>query len=87
VKPRDQTEQPWRVTVTGGFVLAAVCGLLEVLRRTVREVEVAVDRVWTVGKQLAQNTQAAHLLSTTNARTGALRDEVERAAEVRKDGI
>ena len=77
MKPANHTEQPWRATLTGGvIVLAAVYGLLEVLRRTVQDVEVAVDQVWTAGKQLAQNTQAAHLLSATRARAGALRDQL-----------
>ena len=74
-------EQSWRATLVGGVVvLAAVGGLLELLRRAVLDVEEAVDRVWTAGKRLAQNTQAAHLLQTTKAQTGALREELERPA-------
>jgi uncharacterized protein YcfJ len=76
---RDPDERRWRVTLVGGVVvLAAVGGLLEGLRRTVLDVAVAVDGVWTAGKRLAQNTQAAHLLETTKARTTALREELER---------
>jgi hypothetical protein len=62
-------ERAWRATLAGGLVAAlAVWGLLEWLRRSVSEVEVAVTGVWEAGKRLAQNTQAAHLLQTTKAR-------------------
>lgn len=75
---RDPATRWWGVTVAAGaVVLAAVAGLLEALRRSTRDVEVAVDRVWTAGKQLAQQTQAAHLLDVTKARTGALGEALE----------
>lgn len=74
----DPTHRPWRATLAGGVVvLVAVGGLLETLRRAAVDVNEAVDGVWTAGKQLAQNTQAAHLLQTTKERTGALRAELE----------
>jgi hypothetical protein len=48
-------------------VEVVVWGLLEWLRRTVDDVEEAVEAVWTTGKQVAQNTQAAHVLGGTSA--------------------
>ncbi len=77
---RDPTEQRWRATLVGGaVVLGAVLCLLEALRRAVLDVEAAVDRVWTTGKGLAQNTQATHLLNATKVRTAAVRDELRAA--------
>ncbi len=81
MRRRNRTEQRWRWTLAGGaLVLAVVVALLEALRRAVRDVDAAVDRVWTAGKRLAQNTQAAHQLHDTKGRTGALRDGLERGA-------
>lgn len=77
----DGTDRPWRATLVGGVVvLVAVGGLLEALRRAVLDVDDAVEGVWSAGKRLAQNTQAAHLLGTTKERTGALRAELQRQA-------
>lgn len=74
----DPTHWRWRATLAGGVVvLVAVGGLLETLRRAALDVNEAVEGVWTAGKQLAQNTHAAHLLETTKERTGALRAELE----------
>jgi hypothetical protein len=68
----------WWITLAVGLVIALVVwGLLEALRRTVNEVERAVDDVWTMGKRLAQNTQTSHLLETTKARGADLLAEVE----------
>ncbi len=77
MRPRNPTEQAWLLTLAGGAVaLTAVCGLLEVLRRSANDVDAAVGRVWTAGKMLAQNTQAAHLLDATIVRTRTLGDEL-----------
>ncbi|HLI54770.1 MAG TPA: hypothetical protein VKU88_10625 [Acidimicrobiales bacterium] len=76
----------WWATLGAGLVIALVVwGLLEVLRRTVRDVDEAVGQVWTMGKRLAQNTQAAHLLGTTKVRGGQLLQELSahRAAQSR----
>lgn len=71
---RDATEVRWLTTLAGGgVVLVAVAGLLEVLRRSVREVDAAVGRAWTAGKLVAQDTQTGHLLQGTAARTAVLR--------------
>jgi hypothetical protein len=67
----------WVITLVVGLVVAVVVwALLEVLRRTVNEVERAVDDVWTMGKRVAQNTQTSHLLETTKARGGDLLEEL-----------
>jgi len=68
----------WWVTLAVGLVVALVVwGLLEVLRRTVLEVERAVDDVWTMGKRLAQNTATTHTLLTTKERGSELLEELE----------
>jgi ABC-type protease/lipase transport system fused ATPase/permease subunit len=68
----------WWVTLGVGLVVALVVwGLLEALRRTVLEVERAVDDVWTMGKRVAQNTATSHLLETTKTRGGELIEELE----------
>jgi hypothetical protein len=68
----------WWITLGVGLVVALVVwGLLEALRRTVLEVERAVDDVWTMGKRLAQNTATSHTLATTKARGGELLEELE----------
>ena len=68
----------WWVTLAVGLVVALVVwGLLEALRRTVLEVERAVDDVWTMGKRVAQNTATSHLLATTAERGGELLEELE----------
>ncbi|HEV3378789.1 MAG TPA: hypothetical protein VG126_16075 [Thermoleophilaceae bacterium] len=68
----------WWITLGVGLVVALVVwGLLEALRRTVLEVERAVDDVWTMGKRVAQNTATSHLLATTKERGGELLEELE----------
>jgi ABC-type protease/lipase transport system fused ATPase/permease subunit len=68
----------WWVTLGVGLVVALVVwALLEALRRTVLEVERAVDDVWTMGKRVAQNTATSHLLATTKERGGELLEELE----------
>jgi hypothetical protein len=68
----------WWITLGVGLVVALVVwALLEALRRTVNEVDRAVDDVWTMGKRLAQNTATSHLLATTKERGGELLEELE----------
>ena len=68
----------WWITLAVGLVVALVVwALLEVLRRTVNEVERAVNDVWTMGKRVAQNTATSHLLQTTKVRGGELLEELE----------
>ncbi|MDQ4131265.1 MAG: hypothetical protein M3133_09830 [Actinomycetota bacterium] len=69
----------WIITLVVGLVVALVVwGLLEVLRRTVLQVDEAVTDVWVMGKRLAQNTQTTYLLQTTHARGGELVNELDR---------
>ena len=78
MRRRTADQRRWRLTLAGGVVvLGAVAGLLEGLRRSVRDVDRAVTDVWTAGKRLAQNTQSAHILQTTRTRTAQLRQELE----------
>jgi hypothetical protein len=77
---RKADELRWLVTLAGGGVaVLAVAGMLETLRRSVVDVDAAVDRLWTAGKLVAQNTQAGHLLRQTTARTATLRDHLKSA--------
>ena len=76
----------WRASLLVGLVVAVVVwGLLEVLRRSARDVERAVEDLWTAGKRLAQNTQAAHLLTGTRDGGVALLDELERHRDLTGD--
>jgi hypothetical protein len=71
-------ETAWWITLAVGLVVAVVVwALLEILRRTVNDVEREVDAVWTMGKRLAQNTQTSYLLDATLQRGGELLGELE----------
>lgn len=73
----DQTA--WWITLAVGLVVALVVwALLELLRRTVNQVEAGVDELWEMGQRVARNTQTTHLLGTTVARGTELAEEVER---------
>ena len=77
----------WAATLGVGLVVALVVwGLLEALRRSVLEVERAVDDVWTMGKRLAQNTATSHVLVTTKDRAGDLLEELEQHRAPRGGG-
>jgi hypothetical protein len=77
MRRRDPNELRWRLTLAAGAgTVVAVAALLETLRRSVEQVDAAVDRVWTAGKLVAQDTQTAHLLQVTAARTAALRRQL-----------
>jgi type II secretory pathway component PulF len=72
-------ETAWWITLGVGLVVALVVwGLLEALRRTVNEIDEAVDRVWTMGKRVAQNTATTHMLGSTKELGAELLEEVER---------
>jgi uncharacterized membrane protein len=76
----------WRASLVVGLVVALVVwALLEALRRAAVNVETSVEDVWTAGKRLAQNTQAAHLLSGTRDGGGALLEELERHRDLMGD--
>ncbi|MGH2984763.1 MAG: hypothetical protein ACRDK5_11015 [Solirubrobacterales bacterium] len=75
----NSVEVAWWASLAGGLVIAlAVWALLEALRRTVNEVERAVDDVWTMGKRVAGNTQTTHMLGNTRELGLELLEEVER---------
>lgn len=68
----------WWATLGAVLLVAVVVwALLEMLRRSVEDLERAVDRLWTMGKRVAQNTQTTHLLTTTRTRGGELLDELD----------
>ncbi|MBA3735233.1 MAG: hypothetical protein H0W90_08555 [Actinobacteria bacterium] len=70
-------ELAWGLGVAVGLVIALVVwALLEVLRRTLRDVDEGATAIWTAGKLVAQNTQTTHLLQTTKARGGDLLAEL-----------
>jgi hypothetical protein len=71
-------ETLWWVTLAVGLVVAIVVwGLLEHLRRSVDAVEPGVDRVWTMGKRVAQNTSTTYLLHATTERAVELIGELD----------
>ncbi len=74
----SSNETAWLVTLGLGLAVALVVwGLLEQLRRTVLEVERAVDDVWPMGKRVAGNTSTTYLLGTTKERGVELLEELE----------
>jgi hypothetical protein len=74
----SSNEGLWWLTLAIGLVVALVVwALLELLRRSVNEVEQSVDRVWTMGKRVAQNTSTTYLLTATKDRGGDLLEELE----------
>ena len=76
----------WRISLVAGLVVAVVVwALLEALRRAAVDVDRAVEDVWTAGKRLAQNTQAAHLLDGTRDGGVALLEELERHRDLTGD--
>ena len=80
-------ETAWWITLAVGLVVAVVVwALLELLRRTVNEVERSVNEVWTMGKRLAQNTATTHTLDVTRVRGGELLGELERHAAAQRGG-
>lgn len=68
----------WWATLGVGLVVALVVwALLERLRRYVATVESSVDRTWTMGKRVAQNTSTTYLLTATKERGVDLLEELE----------
>jgi uncharacterized protein HemY len=79
----SSVEAAWWVSLAVGLVVALVVWfLLEWLRRTVNEVEQAVDDVWTMGKRVAQNTATTHMLLGTKELGVELLEEVKRHGEL-----
>jgi len=76
-------ETAWWLSLGVGLVVALVVWfLLEWLRRTVNEVERAVDDVWVMGKRVAQNTATTHMLVGTKELGVELLEEVKRHGEL-----
>ncbi len=79
----SSVETAWWVSLAVGLVVALVVWfLLEWLRRTVNEVERAVDDVWTMGKRVAQNTSTTYMLGGTKELGVELLEEVKRHGEL-----
>ena len=79
----SSVETAWWVSLAVGLVVALVVWfLLEWLRRTVKEVDRAVDDVWTMGKRVAQNTATTHMLLGTKELGVELLEEVKRHGEL-----
>jgi len=79
----SSVETAWWVSLAVGLVVALVVWfLLEWLRRTVKEVDRAVDDVWTMGKRVAQNTATTHMLLGTKELGIELLEEVKRHGEL-----
>jgi type II secretory pathway component PulF len=76
-------ETAWWVSLAVGLVVALVVWfLLEWLRRTVKEVDRAVDEVWVMGKRVAQNTSTTYMLGGTKELGVELLEEVKRHGEL-----
>ena len=79
----SSVETAWWVSLAVALVVVLVVWfLLEWLRRTVNEVERAVDDVWVMGKRLAQNTATTHMLGGTKELGVELLEEVKRHGEL-----
>jgi len=75
----NAVETAWWVSLAVGLVVALVVWfLLEWLRRTVNEVNRAVDELWTMGKRVAQNTSTTYMLTGTKELGLDLLKEVKR---------
>ena len=75
----------WWLSLAVGLVIALVVwALLEVLRRTVVQIDEGVTAVWLMGKRVAQNTQTTYLFGTTKVRGLELLDELEQHAALQR---
>ena len=68
----------WIALAVGLAVALVVAALLELLRRTVHQIERGVDDVLTMGGRLAQNTWTIQLFQTTNLHARELFEELRR---------
>jgi hypothetical protein len=67
----------WWITLGVGLVVAlVVAALLEVLRRTVHQIQRGVDDVLSTGGRLAQNTWTIQLLRATHTHADELLEEL-----------
>jgi type II secretory pathway component PulF len=83
----SSNQTAWWITLAVGLVVALVVwGLLEVLRRTVNDVERGVLEIWTMGKRVAQNTATTHTLAVTKERGVELLEELQQHAAAAERG-
>lgn len=69
----------WYIALGLGFVvILVVIALLTLLSRLVDDIDVAVDRLWTVTKRWAQNTTGMYQFAGSGSILRALREEVIR---------
>jgi di/tricarboxylate transporter len=69
----------WWIALAAGLVVAlVVTALLELLRRTVHQINRGVDDILTMGGRLAQNTWTIQLFQATNLHAGELYEELRR---------
>ena len=69
----------WEVSLGLGFVvILVVIAVLTLLHRLVEDIDVGVDSLWTVTKELAQNTTGMYQFAGTSSIALALRDELIR---------
>jgi uncharacterized protein HemY len=79
----SSVETAWWVSLAIGLLVALVVWfLLEWLRRTVNEVNRAVQDVWVMGKRVAQNTATTHMLGGTKELGVELLEGVKRHGEL-----
>jgi hypothetical protein len=71
----------WWIALGIGLAVAlVVTALLELLRRTVHQIERGAEDVLTMGGRLAQNTWTIQLFQTTNLHARELYEELRRHA-------
>lgn len=69
----------WEIALGLGFVvILVVIAVLTLLHRLVRDIDVGVDSLWTVTKELAQNTTGMYQFAGTSSIANALREELIR---------
>lgn len=74
----QQVARYWRISLGLGLaVIGAVALLLEILARTVTQIEAGAGEIWRVGKLIANNTVHIPLL----VRTNQIVDEILPAAD------
>lgn len=73
----------WWLAVGLGFVVILVAvALLEYFTRLVEQIEVAADKIWQTGKQVAANTATTWQLQTTSEGLDLLTEEAGRHAQL-----
>jgi uncharacterized protein HemY len=73
----SSNQTAWWITLAVGLVVAiVVLILLEMLRRTVLNVETAAREAWESGRQLEHNTFQTFLLKSTRERGAELVEEL-----------